>query len=177
MQWLLPDTISDEEVLVLLRYHRGVALPLDTCYGLKSMYSCRDSLILEFDSPMVIHHYWSLSSQLIPYSSRRALVYTHADTEVWSNKMDRVMGEDDKETSVKLRWRASKHGGRPFATPAATSKALAASKRRGAAPLSIHNFMAEVEIRGEVGKEDGQVMSLLMQHVISATGLQLQETD
>ena len=37
--------------------------------------------------------------------------------------------------------------------------------------------MADVEIRGEVGKEDGQVMSLLMQHVISATGLQLQETD
>lgn len=37
--------------------------------------------------------------------------------------------------------------------------------------------MADVEIRGEVGKEDAQVMSLLMQHAISVTGLQLQETD
>lgn len=77
------------------------------------MYSCRDSFISEFDSPMVIHHYWSLSSQLIPYSSHRALVYSHADAEVWSKEMDRVMGEDATETSVKLRLRASKHGGRP----------------------------------------------------------------
>ena len=104
-------------------------------------------------------------------------MYAHADAEVWPKAMDRVMGEDARETSVKLRWRASKHGGRPFATPTATPKVLAASKRRGTAPISIHNFMADVEVRGEVGKEDGQVMSLLMQHVISATGLQLQETD
>ena len=54
---------------------RGLALPIDTCCGLKSVFSCRDSLILEFDPPMVIQHNWSLSSRLVPYSPRRALVY------------------------------------------------------------------------------------------------------
>jgi len=177
MHWLIPDDFSDAEVLVLLRYHRGTALPEDTCYGLKSMFSCRDSLILEFDSPYVIQHYWALSSQMIPFSSRRALVYTHTAAEIWTSVMDRVMGEDVKETSVKLRWRASKHGGRTFAAPSATTKALAASRRRGTAPLSIHNYMADVEVKGEIGKEDGRVLALLMQHAITATGIQLQETD
>ena len=37
--------------------------------------------------------------------------------------------------------------------------------------------MADVEVKGEVGKEDGRVMALLMRHVVTATGLQLQETD
>ena len=69
--------------------------------------------------------------------------------------MDRVMGEDSRETAVRLRWRASKYGGRPFATPSATSNALAASKRRGTAPISTYNFTTDVTIRGEVGKEEG----------------------
>ena len=177
MQWIVPDDFSDASVLVMLRFHRGKAIPLDACYGFKSMFACRDSLILELDSPFAVHHYWALCTHFIPFSSRRALVHTDTSAEVWTTTMDRVMGEDSRETAVRLRWRASKHGGRPFATPSATSNALAASKRRGTTPISTCNFSTDVTIRGEMGKEDGQVLRLLMQHAIGVTGLHLQETD
>ena len=39
------------------------------------------------------------------------------------------------------------------------------------------HFNADVAVQGEVGKEDGQVLSLLMQHVAHSTGLAIQETD
>jgi hypothetical protein len=165
------------DLLIFCRFHRGQALPLDTLYGLKTMYTCNESFILEFSSSMAVHHYWSLCSQMIPLSSGKALVFTNVDAEIWSRRFDTVMKEDQEETAVKIRWRASKNAGRTFASPTATSQALAASRRRGNAPISTFHFNADVAILGEVGKEDGQVLALLMQHVINATGLNLKETD
>lgn len=90
--------------------------------------------------------------------------------------MNKVMTEDTVETGPKLKWRASKHGGRPYATPPATSKALAASKRRGSAKATMQDYIAEVSMLGEIGKEDGQVIRALMQHATQAVGIQLVET-
>jgi len=39
------------------------------------------------------------------------------------------------------------------------------------------HYNADVTVQGEVGKEDGQVLAILMQHVTSNTGLSIQETD
>ena len=177
IQWILPDEIADIDLLIYLRHHRGQALPIDTLYGFKSMYTCRETLILEFNSTMAVHHYWSLCSQMIPLSPHKALLYTSTESDIWTARFDSVMKNDPLETAVKLRWRASKHGGRAVANPTATSQALAASKRRGNAPISAMHFNADVAVQGEVGREDGQVLALLMQHVTLTTGLSIKETD
>ena len=177
MQWVLPDALSDMEVLMCFRYQRGQALPLDAYYGFKSLFTCKDAMILEFSSVLSTHHYWALCTQMIPLSTHKALVISSTEAEVWVAKMDFVMQNDSQETAVKLRWKASRHAGRCIATPAATSKALAASKRRGTTSISVHNFTADAEVCGEVGKELGQIMAILMQHVMQASGLNIKETD
>ena len=48
------------------------------------------------------------------------------------------------------------------AAPSATNAALAASKRRGQAPISAMDFVTDVAIQGEVGKADGEVLRILM---------------
>ena len=141
------------------------------------MFTDKETLILEFSSQLAVHHYWSLCSQMVLLSSHKALLYTAAEAGTWTAKFDHVMKSDAMEIAVKLRWRASKHGGRPFAGPSATSQALAASKRRGKNPISMVHFNTDVTIQGEVGREDGQVMAILMQHVTQATGLAIKETD
>ena len=91
--------------------------------------------------------------------------------------MDSTMQEDVAETSVKIRWRSSKFGGKAFAGPSATTEALTASRRRGNQAVSAQHFLTEVSIHGEIGREDGQVVALLMNHAIRATGIALKETD
>ena len=177
IQWILPDSISDIALLIYLRHHRGQQLPIDTLYGFKTMYNCKDALILEFTSSLAVHHYWSLCTQMVPIGPHKALVYTSTAAEVWTKQMDYTMENDVLETATKLRWKASKHGGRAYAGPTATSKALAASRRRGNAPISSFHFHADVEVMGEVGKEDREVLALLMQHVTLATGINLCETN
>jgi len=174
---VLPDSISDIALLIYLRHHRGQQLPIDTLFGFKTMYNCKDALILEFASSLAVHHYWSLCTQMIPIGPHKALVYTATAAEVWTQKMDFTMENDVLETAAKLRWKASKHGGRAYAGPTATPKALAASRRRGNGTISPFHFSADVEIMGELGKEDREVLALLMQHATRSTGINLCETD
>ena len=177
IDWILPGEVHDMDILLHLRGHRGETLAVDTYYGLRSMISHRDALILESSSPLAVHHYWALCTQLVAISPHKFVVYSASEPEVWSRAMDRVMQNDADETSVRLRWRASKNGGRTVAAPTATTKALAASRRRGTAPITLHDFHTDVVLQGEVGKEDGQVLRALMNHAIQATGLQIKETD
>ena len=123
-----------------------------------------------------MRQYWPLCSQLLPIGAKKALVYTDYESSTWTGRMDYVMKNDQLETAVKIRWRASKHNGRSYATPTATSQALAASRRRGTGKTTSLHHQADVEIKGEVGRADGQVISLLMRHVVQCTGLQLRET-
>ena len=171
----IPDEMSDIDIVMLMRQKRS-SLPFDLFFGFRSMITDKDALILETSSALVLHHYWTLCSQLVAISPYRAVVYTTANAETWASIMNKVMTEDTVETGPKLKWRASKHGGRPYATPPATSKALAASKRRGSARATMQDYIAEVSMLGEIGKEDGQVIRALMQHATQAVGIQLVET-
>ena len=91
--------------------------------------------------------------------------------------MDQVMAADALETSVRLKWKASRNGCLTIATPSATTSALAASRRQGGRAASQLDHLTDFTIKGEVGREDGAVMKLLMDHLVAATGLNLTETD
>ena len=86
------------------------------------------------------------------------------------------MEEDHAEVAARLKWRASRNGGRAIATPTATTRALAAARRNASDTGGRQLRTAEIVVNGEIGKDDGQVLSFLMQHVIQHTGLRLIET-
>ena len=91
--------------------------------------------------------------------------------------MDAVLQEDSTEASARLKWRPSRLGGRTIATPSAVPGALAAARRRANACGSQLDFVTDVTLKGEVGREDGVVVRLLMQHLVQSVGLQVVETD
>ena len=134
-------------------------------------------MVLEVASTSGIPHYWALCSQLVPMSRSKLLLFSDATAETWTSVMDQVMKADGSETSVRLKWKASRNGGRTIATPSATATALAASRRLAGRAASHFDHLTDVMIKGEIGREDGAVMKLLMNHLAEATGLNLKETE
>ena len=159
-----------------LRHLRRTDFPAHTFFGSTGMFSDADAMILEFNSPSSLHHYWPLCSQLIVISSTRALVYSEATSEVWVQTLDRHITEDPMTAATMLKWKPSRHGGRPVATPSATAGALASSsKQRASQRLNNFDYITDVRLRGEVGREDAEVLRSIMTHACSATGIILQE--
>ena len=104
---IFPESQTDLDVLLQLRHVRGSALPSDAYFGLRSMIGSSEAMVLETSSPLSLHHYWPLCTQLVPLSPTKALVFTDASAEVWTQVMDTTMRTDSMETSVRLKWKPS----------------------------------------------------------------------
>ena len=91
--------------------------------------------------------------------------------------MDGVFEEDSTETVARLKWKASRLGGRTIASPSATPGAMAAARRQGTRAASQVDYITDITLQGEIGREDGSVIRLLMVHLTQAVGLHLNETD
>ena len=104
---------------------------------------------------------------------------TDAAVQLWQQKMDTVLASDPDSAATRLKWKPSRCGGRALATPSATTTALSASRRRKGATRGSTSLdhIAELAIKGEVGREDGEVLKLLITHLSSATGIALVEAD
>ena len=162
---------------MLLRRLRRDGLPKDAVWGLHTMFSQNEVLILEMATAGNVGHYWELCTQMLAIGSSKAIVLTDANPTRWTTEMDRIMSEDASETHARLKWRPSRNGGRTVATPTATTAALAASRRHAHKASSTMDYVTNVTISGEIGKEDREVMRLLMDHLVTATNLGIKETD
>ena len=174
---LFPVDQTELTQLLQLRHLRRVGLPDSTFFGSKSMYGDQSSMILEVNSPLSAHHYWKLCTQMIAVSSSKILVHSNAAAEVWTETLDMVLAMDVHSAATKLKRKPSKNGGRPVASPSATSSVLAASKKTGDKPSSTLDYITDLAVRGEVGREDGEVLRLLIAHACTATGCTIKETD
>ena len=172
---LFPPAMTELEALLYFRRLRRDLLTPDTYFGFRHLYTAPDAMILEFTQPTSLPHFWALSSQLIVLGGRKVLLFSDAAEATWTTAMDTVLLEDSPEAALKLRWKASRHGGRSVATPSATPTALAASRRQSQTAASQLDFRTEVIVQGEVGREDGEVLRQLMRHVAGAAQLELRE--
>ena len=103
---------------------------------------------------------------LVPYPEQ-APDTQEASAETWTQLMDSLCREGELSIISKLRWKASRFGGRPFALPSATSAALAASRRRkgkAGRAAQVTDFMTEVRISGDPGLQDKAISDDLMRH-------------
>eukprot|EP00959_Pyramimonas_sp_CCMP1952_P430987 9026475-Pyramimonas_sp.AAC.1 len=114
---------------------------------------------------------------MLALGTNKAILLTDASAAAWTATMDRILSEDASETHARLKWRPSRNGGRDVATPTATTAALAASRRHGHKKSSAMDYITNVTIKGELGKEDAEVMRLLMGHLVATTHLGIAETD
>ena len=164
------------DIFLTMQHLRNTALPFHAYFGLRSMFGDENAKFVEFGIGSSLQQFWPLCSQFIAVNENRALVYSEASSEVWIQTMDVVLTECPSDAVTKIRWKPSKNGGRPMASPSATSTALAASRKQPKVRPSVFDFVTDVRLKGEVGKEDADVLRRIMQHACSNTGVLLRET-
>jgi hypothetical protein len=157
---------------------RRVTFTQDTYFGVNTMHRSSNALILEINSPLGLSHFWPVCFQLIPLSQNKVLVYTEAAAETWIGIMDELLRQDPDAAATKLKWKASRFGGRPFAVPSATNTTLGATSRQaGKTAGSRMDHITDIALRGEIGREDSAGLKSLMQHLITKTGLDIKAGD
>ena len=176
----LPQGLSPVGTEILIRQMRRLVLTPEMLIGNKELYVADDALVLECLSPAVMTKASPLCSEALFLSPDKVLIRTEASADTWVQVMDQLCREGELTIISKLRWKASRFGGRPFALPTATSSALAASRRRkgkaGRGP-QLTDFATEVRINGEPGLQDKMLFDALINHVCQSTGLRLAPYD
>ena len=172
---LLPVGMTALGIEMLVRRLRRQALTADMAVGSSELYTADDALILECHSPTVLPHALPYRSEAL-LTADRILVRAEVAPERWIELMDRLCREGEFTLISKLRWKASRFGGRPYASPTATRAALAASRRRrGRQGQAVQqtDFVTELRVNGEAGRRDRAIFDGLMAHLTQSVGLQL----
>ena len=178
MLWMFPVTSTELELALFWRHLRRTELHGRVFFGSSLLYSEPSALIVELTGAAAALQAWTLCSGILALSSEKLLVSTDAEPEAWQPMLDSLMKQDPKSAIVRIKWRPSRHGGRPWATPEATQVQLAALRRTKGGRLGQAAPMcnvADVQSRGPTGYEDLEVYWQLMEHFQTTAGVALAE--
>ncbi|CAK0910358.1 unnamed protein product, partial [Prorocentrum cordatum] len=170
---LFPKSFVDLDTNIILQDLRRL-LPSTTFFGTQALYSAADAMILEINSALGLQRFWPLCTHLLVASSSKVLLLSGSSGDTWASTMDRVLMSDPSAAATLLRWKPSR-GGRKVATPSATTRALTATRKKAHKPPASLDHLTEVVLNGELGREHGEVVRLLLTHLATTTGLGLTE--
>ena len=173
---IAPSGLSLMAVELLTRELKRHVIGRDMIIGNRDLYTSDDAMVMEFLNASIIFKAAQLCSEVIFLSADKALIRTSASTDTWVQLMDTFCKEGEHNIITKIRWKASKYGGRPWAVPTASSSALAASRRRKGKQgkeAQLTDFITEINVNGEIGISDKETIDELVKHVCAQTGIQL----
>ena len=176
MDLVFPEGCLELDAIAFMDRMRRSPLPQSVCFALNTIYDNREAMILELTDPRCVTGVWPLCSQLVFLSGMRALLTSHAASETWVAVMDHICRLDPNVAATRLRWRPSAHGGRPVATPSATTASLAATRRNARAGGST-SHMTEVILRRELGTQDAKAIDMLMHHIMTQVGIEIRRAE
>ena len=173
-----PTGLTILQMEMLVRGIKRRVIRADALIGSKDLITAEDALVVEFLDPAAMLKAWPLCKEALLLSDAKALVRTEASGDSWTEMLESMCKEGELSIISKIRWKASRFGGRAVAVPSATASAVAASRRRrgkmGRPALPV-DFSAEVRLNGEVGVQDKEILSQLLQHTGAQIGLNLRQ--
>ena len=179
MEWHFPPRTTPLELELLWRHLRRSVLPQGVFFGPLTMHEDPTTFICELTGTGAALHAWELSTNMVALTAEKVLLHTEAALETWQARLTSLMQQDPEAAIIRLKWRPSRHGGRPWAVPAATQVQLAAARRTSggrkcqAAPL---RNIAEIHVRGSTGYDAQGVYRQLMSHLSQTIGITLAES-
>ena len=165
--------LEQEAAAMLLR----PTLPGGVFFGSHELYTEPAALLVEFGHPGSLQACWKLCSGAIPLSPSKALVTSEASADAWREALDASLLLDPSHGVFGIRWKPSRHGGRPFASPSMVPQQLAATRRArdtSAQSLALQSI-TDVEVVGAITTDEHAVVTQLMAHLAHQAAVPLTE--
>ena len=131
-----------KEVQKLVFQFEGVA-------GLRSIFQDKASLLMEITSWQATNQVQALCDDIVALSPKWALVRTGIRTAQWEEVLSGLMRSNPYECILRIQWRPSYHGGRPWAQPAATMQQIQAVRTQARLKLSTKGANGE-DLQGAI---------------------------
>ena len=170
---------TELDLTLLIRNLRLNHLPAGSLVGSRQLYSDNSALLVDLTAPAAIHAVWHLCEEAIFITPRLVTIRAASTPEQWRPVLDQILTADASCCVLKVRWRSSRHGGRPWVTPTATPQQLAVVRRSGNAAAargsSGASAMTTLTVEGSLGYDPPAVVRSLMAVIRDRTGVALAE--
>ena len=149
--------------------------------GLRATYLDKSALLVDGTDWEALHPVDHLCEDILPVSPRVALIHTGVLANIWEGVLTDMMRNNPTCCILKLRWRQSYHGGRPWAQPAATTAQMQAVKTQvnirlqGRTPGAGRDLESLITFPGNLGPEPEALVGEVMKSIASRLGAVLFE--
>ena len=163
---------------------RRCTATLPVLVALRDIYQDPGALILEVTQTAAVCNVAHLCSDVVLLSTQRALVRTAVPPAVWQHALTQGVTDDPDVSVLRLRWRPSRHGGRPWAQPERTAAQLQAVRAQASVRLqgrepgsSILDGDATLSLVGPKGPQPAVLLRAIMSAVSNRLQVPLRERD
>ena len=169
--FLPQDNTSDFEARLSCKELSKVLQAFQCAIGLRATYLDRSALLVEMTDWEALQSVEHLCEDILPISPKVALIHTGVLSSTWDNILTDTMKNNPSQCILRIKWRRSYHGGRPWAQPAVTSaqmqavKTHANIKRQGRALGSGKDLESTISIPKSLGPAPVALVEELMKNI------------
>ena len=146
--------------------------------GSQSLLTDPSALLAEISSVQAATEIAPLCDEIVVVSSQLAILHTSCSKTLWEERLTELLQKSPDSSVDKLKWRPSRHGGRPWVKPitldarAVRARALAAAREDKEAAMS-----AVVTIHGSLGAAPFALIQKVMDRIAESLGVILEPAD
>ena len=173
--------MSSFEARILRKEVQRLLQPEGVLVGMRNIYKNMAALLMEITSWDVTKHIQPLCEDIVALSPKWAIVRTVVKAERWSEILTDLMRNDPYSCILRLQWRQSYHGGRPWALPAAISQQVQAvcvqAKERlsGRCASAAASQESTISINGNLGPNPVELIRHMLNSIQAKLGFPLRE--
>ena len=155
--------------------------PLEGVVGDGDIFCDKSALLVEVTSWGAVRNILPLVEDLVALSPKWALMRTQVRAEQWGDILTNIMKGNPYESILRIIWRQSLHGGRPWALPSATTQQIQTVRVQAKQKLSSQNANGSslresaIFVKGNLGPNPGAVLRELINSITTKTHLTLRE--
>lgn len=161
--------------VVTLKSQHGLGRAL---IGTQSLFTDPSTLLAEISSVHAATEIAPLCDEMVVVSSRLVILHTSCSKTLWEETLTELLQRNPGNAVDKLKWRPSRHGGRPWVKPitldarAVRARALAATREDKDAAVS-----AVVTIHGSLGAAPFTLIQKVMDRIAESLSVTLEHAD